>query len=229
MYAVGPQTLYVNLYASGEATIAIPGASKVKLSQQTEYPWDGSIRITVTPESAGEFDLALRVPGWAVGRPVPSNLYTAEKPATPVTYKLNGQSAIGAAKLGEDGYLHIKRKWQAGDVVELSLPMPVQRVHAHEKVQDDAGKVALMRGPVVYCLEAVDHGGQDVAKIVLPRDAAFKPETRGDLLGGIVQLAGNGHLEGQSESYAVTAVPYYAWANRAKGSMTVWINEDAKK
>ena len=112
-------------------------------------------------------------------------------------------------------------------MVELDLPMPVQRVYAHEKVQDDQGKVALMRGPIVYCLEAVDHPGVDLARVALPRDADLRAEHRAGLLGGVTVLQGNGPDDKQNP-IALTAVPYYAWQNREKGAMTVWIQQAAK-
>ena len=124
-----------------------------------------------------------------------------------------------------DGYVHLKRRWQAGRrSVELELPMPIRRVYAHEKVEEDRGKVALMRGPIVYCLEAVDHDGADVARLTLPRDADLRAEHRPELLGGVTVLTGKALADGQ-QPIALTAVPYYAWCNREKGPMTVWINE----
>jgi len=120
--------------------------------------------------------------------------------------------------------VHLKRRWQPGDVVELDLPMPVQRVYAHEKIQEDQGKVALMRGPIVYCLEAVDQPGVDLFRVVLPRETDLRAEFRADLLGGVTVLQGSARADSE-RPVTLTAVPYYAWANREKGAMTVWIDE----
>ena len=130
-------------------------------------------------------------------------------------------------KPSADGYVHLQHRWKAGDVVEMDLPMPVQRVYAHEKVQDDHGKVALMRGPIVYCLEAADNPGLDLARVVLPRDTDLRAEHRAGLLGGLTVLEGKGVDEKQNP-IPVTAVPYFAWQNREKGAMNVWIQSSAK-
>jgi hypothetical protein len=222
-YARGKGRVYVNLYAAGEASVKMDGGATVKLAQQTDYPWDGRVRLTVTPDQASEFALCLRIPGWARGRPVPGDLYRfGDTKVPPVGLKVNGRAADPSPQ--DDGYVHLQRRWQAGDVVELDLPMPVHRVHAHEKVQDDQGKVALMRGPIVYCLEAVDQPGVDVFRMALPPEAVLRAEHRAGLLGGVTVLQGKALADGQ-RPVTLTAVPYYAWANREKGAMTVWVNE----
>ncbi|MEI7899806.1 MAG: beta-L-arabinofuranosidase domain-containing protein [bacterium] len=222
-YACGKGQLVVNLYVAGAATLKMNDRVPVKLSQQTDYPWNGRVRLTVLPEMASEFDLCLRIPGWAQGRPVPSDLYRfAEAKAQPVGLKLNGQAADPAP--GADGYAHLRRIWKAGDVVELDLPMPVRRVYAHEQVKEDQGKVALMRGPVIYCLEAADHPDADLLKLALPKQAELRAEHRAELLGGVTVLQGQA-VDDAQRPVALTAVPSYAWANRDKGAMTVWISE----
>jgi hypothetical protein len=220
-YARGKRQAYVNLYLAGEASFKIDGAVTVKLAQQTDYPWDGRVRLTVTPEETSEFTLCLRIPGWVLGRPVPSDLYRfADPKVAPVGLKINGQTADPTPR--DDGYVHLRRRWQAGDVVELDLPMPVHRIYAHEKVQDDQGKVALMRGPIVYCLEAVDHPGVDFSRLVLPRESELRAEHRTGLLGGVTVLQGQALAGGQRPT-TLTAVPYYAWQNRGIHEMMVWI------
>jgi len=222
-YARGRRQVYVNLYLAGEASFKMDDGVTVKLAQQTDYPWDGRVRLTVTPDQASEFALCLRIPGWALGRPVPGDLYRFGDPkAPPVGLKVNGQAADPSPQ--DDGYVHLQRRWQAGDAVELELPMPVRRVYAHEKVQDDQGKVALMRGPIVYCLEAVDQPGVDLFRLVLPRETDLRAEHRAGLLGGVTVLQGNA-LADAARPVVLTAVPYYAWANREKGAMTVWVDE----
>ena len=223
VYAQGPRQIFVNLYAAGEAKLKLEDGTPLKLAQQTQYPWDGRVALSITPESARAFDLCLRIPGWARGRPVPSDLYHfTNSEVAPVTLKLNGEAV--AATPGADGYVHLQRTWQAGDRVELDMPMPVQRVVAHEKVAADRGKVALMRGPLVYCLEAVDQPGTKISQWVLPKTAVLRAEHRNDLLGGVTVITSQA-LAGDQQSLAITAVPYYAWANRDKGAMSVWLDQ----
>jgi len=222
-YARGKRRVYVNLYLAGEAAIAMDDDTTVTLVQQTDYPWDGRVRLTVTPDRPAEFALCLRIPGWALGRPVPSDLYRfADPDVPPVGLKVNGQAADPSPR--DDGYVHLQRRWQAGDVVELDLPMPVHRVYAHEKVEADQGKVALARGPIVFCLEAVDHPEVDVLKVSLPRRAELSAEHRPTLLGGVTVLHAKGR-DSRQRGVDLTAVPYYAWQNRGPGAMTVWVNE----
>jgi len=224
MYATAKKNIYVNLYAAGTASIKTDGGKTVKIGQETDYPWDGNIKLTVTPDKSSEFAICLRIPGWAKGRPVPSDLYRFEDSTVkPVTLKINGKTVN--ANPASDGYVHLKRKWRKGDVVTLDLPMPVKRVYAHEKVETDKGKVSLMRGPIVYCLEAVDNGGVDFSKLQLPGSSDLQAQHRPELLGGVTVLQGKALSDGKKVD--ITAVPYYSWANREKGAMTVWIDETA--
>ena len=222
-YARGKRTAYVNLFVAGEAVFKLDDDVTVKLAQQTDYPWNGRVKLTITSAETSEFALCLRIPGWALGQPVPSDLYRFGESKFPaIGLKVNGQAAD--PKPRADGYVHLQCRWKAGDVVELDLPMPVHRVYAHEKIKDDQGKVALMRGPIVYCLEAVDHRGVDLSRVALPRDSDLRAEHRAGLLGGMTVLAGNGTDDTKSQ-IALTAVPYYAWQNREKGAMNVWIQQ----
>lgn len=222
VYAKDERGIYVNLYVGSSAEIALPN-QKIELAQETRYPWDGRVTLTVNPERPSTFDLCLRIPGWAQGRPFPSNLYRFDR-AAPVgwTVKVNG-TQIAATRL-DKGYLRIRRSWKSGDEIELNLPMPARRVYAHEKVEYDRGRVALMRGPVVYCLEGVDHEFS-VLNMVLPKESTIKAQHRVDLLGGVTVLKGRGLTEDNRPAPFV-AVPYYAWQNRGIDEMTVWLVED---
>jgi DUF1680 family protein len=221
----------VNLFAAGSADIQLDGRV-VKLTQVTQYPWDGKVKITVSLEKARCFAICLRIPGWAQGRPVPSDLYhyLDASPAA-VSIAVNGKPA--AVEL-EKGFATLTHKWRPGDTIALDLPMPIRRVVAHETVKDDTGRVALERGPLVFCLEGVDHGGR-VSNIGLPDDAALHAEHRPELLGGVTVLRGkaltavrkaDGSLE--STPREITAIPYYAWCHRGADEMTVFIPRDAK-
>ncbi len=226
VYAQRKNKVLVNLYAAGEAKLIMDDGSALKLSQQTEYPWDGQVRLAVDPDKTSEFTLKLRIPGWATGRPVPSDLYhLVDAKVSPVSLKINGAATEAVA--GDDGYVNLKRTWKAGDLVELDLPMPIQRVYANERVEADRGKVTLMRGPLVYCLEAADQPDVNLTSLVLPKGAEMTAEHRADLLGGVTTLTGEALADGK-DPIPVTAIPYYAWQNRKKGAMTVWIQETAK-
>lgn len=225
VYAHDADRLYVNLFVAGEGTITLGDGRIVKLVQETRYPWDGKVTMTINPEEASEFDLRVRVPGWVLGKPVPSDLYRfADAKSVVLNLTVNGEAV--AARRADDGYVHLKRSWKPGDVVELELPMPVRRVHAHKKVQANTGKVALMRGPVVYCVEGIDHPGVDLFQLKLPASSALSAKHRPGLLDGVTVVQGKA-LDADGKVIDLTAIPYYAWANREKGPMTIWIDETA--
>jgi DUF1680 family protein len=186
VYATRGDILYVNLFIAGEAKIDM-GGKAVTVRQDTRYPWDGKVGITVNPERKGEFALHVRVPGWAQNQPVPTDLYRFDRGrAAKVTIRVNGK-AVGLNL--ENGFARIRRVWKTGDRVEVVFPMEARRVVAHPAVKDDAGFVAVERGPLVYCAEGPDNGGRAL-NIVLPESAALRPEERAGLLGGVVVLTG---------------------------------------
>jgi hypothetical protein len=150
----------------------------------------------------------------------------ADSQTVPLGLKVNG-AAVDTAP-GTDQYVHLKRTWKAGDVVELDMPMPVRRVYPHDNVEADRGKVALMRGPITHCLEAVDNPNMDVLGVTLPPEAELWATHRSALLGGVTVLRGRG-IDAAHRPVALTAAPYYAWANREKGAMTIWIGEGSTK
>ncbi len=229
-YAHRDDVVYVNLYVAGSATIELKG-NTVRLEQETRYPWDGAIKITVKPERPAEFALHLRIPGWSRGHPVPSDLYRyRNEGAEDVTLVVNGKTA------GLDldkGFARIRRSWKPGDVVKLNLPMPIRRVLCHQKVTDNRGKVALERGPIVYCAEGVDNGGQ-VFNLILSDDAALETRWEKDLLGGVMAIRGEVPAVNRSKDgwpiatarQAFVAIPYYAWAHRGENPMAVWLAHD---
>src|SRR5881409_2345235 len=178
VYAQKGDTIYVNLFVASTADVTMDGGA-VNLVQQTRYPWDGAVKITVRPAESRAFALNVRVPGWACGEAVPSDLYRfADASNEPVTLKVNGRAVPVAL---EKGYARIQRQWKAGDIVELSLPMPVRRVVAHPSVEADQGRVALQRGPIVYAAEWPDNPGGHVRNLLLADDAPLATEFRADL------------------------------------------------
>ena len=222
VYAQGPGQIYVNLYAAGEARIEPTPGVMVRLRQETDYPWNGRVRLTLAAGAPAAFSLCLRVPGWLREGPVPGGLYGyTDRTVQGPTLKLNGTNA--PAQPEADGYIHVTRHWQSGDVVELELPMPLRRVHADPAVAADRGRVALMRGPLVYCFEAVDQSFA-LDQAALPSSAPLTSEHRPGLLGGVTVLKAPAKLP-DGRPGELTAVPYYAWQNRQKGAMRVWVPE----
>jgi DUF1680 family protein len=222
VYAVRDQNLYVNLFMAGKATIQLPGGS-VKVVQQTEYPWNGKVQMAILPETAQQFALRVRIPAWVRGEVLPSDLYRYLD-ATPAKWSIRVNNTPVDKKLA-DGYAVIDRSWKQGDVVELELPMPVRRVLANEKVTFDQGRVAVERGPLVYCVEGADHDGK-VLDLWLANEVELSPEHRPDLLGGLTVLQGRAARVVQDDadgSEQITMIPYYAWCHRGANEMQVWL------
>lgn len=228
VYAIKDNQVYVNLYLSNKAELKV-NQKKIVLEQETGYPWNGDIRVKVTKGSQ-KFALKLRIPGWVRNEVLPSDLYTyadTQKPAYRVT--VNGQEVLGELN---NGYLSIERKWKKGDVIEIRLDMLPRIVKANEKVTDDRGRVAVERGPIVYCAEWPDNQC-NIHTVLLNQRPQFKVIEKPDLLYGINQIT----TDAQSLSYdkngklatkdvKLTLIPYYAWAHRGEGDMEVWLPID---
>jgi DUF1680 family protein len=224
IYAVRGTSLFVNLFVSSRATADL-GGTPVEVAQETGYPWNGEVSIRVTPPAPRAFELRVRIPGWALDRPVPSTLYRyADGVRGGYTLKVNGAAVTPTL---DGGYAVISRTWTKGDVVALDLAMPIRRVVADDRVADDRGKVALERGPIVYAFEGVDHGGT-VLDLVVPDDATLAAEARPDLLRGVTVLSGTVR-DASGRTRRLTAVPYYAWSHRGPGEMAVWLNKAPKR
>lgn len=209
LYAVRGDELYLNLFVSGRGLVEV-GGTMVHLEQVTDYPWDGRITLTLKPEAPVDFTLAVRVPGWARNETVPSDLYRyLERSNEEVTLTVNGEPA--PLEL-EKGFFRINRSWKEGDSVQLTLPMPVRRVLANEKVANTRERVAVERGPLVYCAEGVDNGGHAL-DLALADDTPLTPKREKGLLGGVTLLCGN----------SLTLIPYYAWSHRGEGEMALWL------
>jgi hypothetical protein len=223
VYAVKKDALYVNLFVASDASADVD-TGKVALRQETRYPWDGHVTLRLTPDRPRAFEVRVRIPGWARGRPIPSDLYRYVD-ATGPAYELRVNGAVVSAALS-DGYAVLSRKWSPGDTVTVDLPMPVRRVAADERVADDRGKIALERGPIVYCVEGIDNDNS-VLGAVVPDQARFEVSERPDLLGGITVLRTTASTAAGVPK-ALTAVPYYAWSNRGAGEMAVWLARTGK-
>ena len=226
VYAQKDNDVYVNLFINGNTTLNVNN-KQVQIVQQNNYPWDGDLKFNITPKAATTFNLLVRIPGWARNEANPSDLYQfANASDKKVEIKINGQPAEYTM---QNGYAVLNKTWKKGDVVEVNLPMEVRRVVANENVKDDIGKVALQRGPVIYCAEWVDNNGK-AANIIIPNNATFTTEFKNDLLNGVEVIKSNvpavivsndgSHISTVNQSF--TAIPYYAWAHRGKGEMMIW-------
>jgi hypothetical protein len=228
VYAQQGDTLYVNLYVGSAADIKLDNGRSVKFTQETRYPWDGAVRMTVAPDRSSRLTIRVRIPGWARDEAAPGDLYRfADKAQEPATLKVNGRAV---ALQIDKGYVSINRVWKRGDVIDLRMPMPVRRVVAREEVIADRGRVALQRGPVVYCAEWPDNPNGHVRNLMLADDVKMTSEFRPDLLNGVTVIRGRavalaydkeGRVTRSEQDF--TAIPYYAWANRGAGEMIVWI------
>lgn len=222
IYARGNNSLYVNLFVSSSSTMQLENKLPVTISQQTQYPWDGKVDISVSPEKESRFTLQLRIPGWAKDQVMPGDLYSfMDQQKDSVAILVNGEAV---AFTTEKGYALIDRSWKKGDLVSYHLPMSVRRVKSHEMVAENKGKVALERGPIVYCLEGADNGSE-VMKMALSDTAEMHAAFTPGLLNGVVTITGPALMsEGAKEqTRPMVAIPYYAWNNRGANEMKVWI------
>ncbi len=231
MYAQRDDSVWVNLYVGSNADIKMDNGRTVQVTQETRYPWDGAVKMTVSPDQAATLTIHVRIPGWARNEPVASDLYRyAEKSSQTATLKVDGKTVPLAL---DKGYMDLTRTWKKGDTIELNLPMPVRRVLAASEVAADQGRVAIERGPIVYAAEWVDNPGKKVRNLVLPDNVPLTAEYRADLLKGVEVVKGRAVAYFEEEQGAMkqvtkkqqefTAIPYYAWANRGGGEMTVWL------
>lgn len=221
IYSQGPSEIVTHLYIQSEATFALE-AGQVTLVQETDYPWDGVVCMRLKMNQPLSFTLKLRYPGWCQE----ARLY------------INGEN-ISIKEHLEDGYICLDRRWAPGDEVRLQFVMTVTRIYAHPKVKANHGRVALMRGPLVYCLEAVDHP-VPLQAVRLPREAGFDCQFKPDLLDGVITIQATAEAVDLTDDdqplyqrrpprthpVKLTAIPYYAWDNRESGAMRVWLPEE---
>lgn len=213
IYAHQGDDLYVNLFISSQAVVPLTSGA-ITVRQHSAYPWDGNIRVDLDISAPRRFTVRLRIPGWARNEPVPSDLYHyCDKPAPDPTLAING---IQTPYTLERGFAVITRTWQPGDRITLHLPMPVRRVVAHHAVTDTRGRVAVERGPLVYCAEGIDNTVL-IANIVLLDDTELRPFHQPAALGGMTVL------RGEQGDTTLTLIPYCLWAHRGTHPMTVWL------
>ena len=229
IYATHGDSLYVNLFMEGVSDIQV-GKRKLKIEQTTAYPFEGNLSLKLL-KGNGNFAMRIRIPGWVRGQVVSGDLYRfAERKQTPYSVKVNGESVDGDI---EKGYLTINRRWRKGDVVEISLDMSPRLVAANEKVAEDRGKLAVERGPLVYCAEWPDNKEVDLFSVLLPAKTQLTVVDEKAPGGARMITAGaqkvsydtDGHL--QTDDFMLKLIPYYAWANRGQGKMMVWLPYEA--
>lgn len=231
VYAVKDNQVYVNLFMGNEAELKV-GGKKVILHQETRYPWDGHVTLTIDKNSAGTFAMKIRIPGWVRNQVVPSDLYTYSDGKRPgYSVKVNGEEVTSAL---EQGYFTIERKWKKGDRVELQLDMEVRTVKANGKVEADRGRVAVERGPIVYCAEWPDNDF-NVLSLLMNQHPQFKVVEKPDLLYGLNQIKTSVQTleydeQGRllAKDWQLTLIPYYAWAHRGPGNMAVWLPSEVR-
>jgi len=207
-YAVKEGEIFVNLFMNGEAELQT-GKGELSLVQRSMYPWEGKIEVEVMNDAAAETKIHIRIPGWALNRPVPSDLFVfADTQSGEPSIRVNGDPAPMEL---HNGYVTLDRKWEKGDVIQVDLPMESRIITAHDSVEAKKGLVAVQYGPLVYCAEEIDNT-QDVLEAKVGIQSEFEARYEPDLLVGVNVLEGEG----------LTLVPYFAWANRGAGKMNVW-------
>ena len=234
IYAVKDNDVYVNLFMANDVNLMVNG-KKVSLKQTTEYPWSGDVNVEVTRNSAGKFAMKIRIPGWVQGEVVPSDLYTyTDGKRLKYNVKVNGEDVTSELN---NGYFTIDRKWKKGDKVSVHFDMEPRTVKAHGKVEADRGRVAIERGPVVYCAEWPDNNF-DVLSVLMNRNPKFEVEKASMTIenAGVtvthpfqkiktsVQTLSydeKGRLIAKDQT--LNMIPYYAWAHRGTGNMAVWL------
>ncbi|PKB18990.1 glycoside hydrolase family 127 protein [Flavobacterium sp. 5] len=228
VYAHDHNDLYVNLFMSNTMDVELD-AAKVTLTQQTNYPWNGTVALTVDPSKKADFSVHVRIPSWAIGKPVSGDLYSfKDSKSVAIPISVNGKKVDYVI---EKGYAVIKRAWVKGDKVTVDFPMPIQKVLANENVKADKDRFALQKGPIVYCLEGFDQADKSVQSIVVDKDAVVTESYKADKLNGILELSTVGSSSSRIENSqeltqsksVVNAIPYYAWNNRGSNEMEVWI------
>lgn len=232
MYAQKEDNLYVNLFINGSADLSI-NKIPLQIIQQNRYPWKGNLSFTIHPATTVQFNLKLRIPGWAQNKAMPSDLYGfTSVTANRIVIKVNGKPTDYQI---QHGYAVISRTWQRNDKVTIELPMEVRRVVSNENVTDNMGRVALQQGPIMYCAEWVDNFGK-TSNIIIPNSAKFSSEFRANLLNGVTVLKAivpvvkvNSADNISTIKQSFTAIPYYSWANRGKGEMMLWFPAQVKE
>ncbi len=231
-YAVNKNDVYVNLFVEGNSKIKLAD-KEVELIQKTNYPWDGNVEIKVNPSQVGKFTLLVRIPGWAKGEPVSTDLYHyIGQNTSDIKLTVNGKEVNGKRR---GGYAVLEQEWKEGDIVKLTMDMPVKRTQAHAEVKYDKGLLSMERGPILYALEGLDQTEEYVFDIVIPRTSKIESKYEKDLLNGVVTLEGDAYRvvrdavtkEVTEKPMTFKAIPYSTWNNRGVHQLVVWTPESS--
>lgn len=231
IYAKSESTVYINLFAQNKANFDFKN-QQLNIQQETNFPWNGNIQITITPETETKFTLKVRIPGWAEQSAIPDDLYTfTNQPDSKVIIKVNGKK-VKAQRV--KGYAGIYRNWKAGDIVSIELPMNVRQLKADEKVLADENKAAIQRGPIVYCAEWADNNDGNILSLIFDKNMQTNTEFKPDFLNGVQVIKTSAKQVTRnvdstfaySEPIDITLIPYYSWNNRGAGEMMVWLPND---
>jgi DUF1680 family protein len=229
IYAKSDDAIYVNLFVGSNTTIPLKNGN-VGVKMETNYPWDGKVKLMIDPVKKGKFKIYVRLPGWYSDKIAPGELYkTGGDDGVPDHYSiiLNGKAIINKY---ENGYVTVETEWKKGDILELNFPMEVKEIKAREELKQDKGRVAIQRGPIVYCIEGADNNGK-AWNIIIPENTRFETidykvldESVKALTAEVpVVTVGDDGLSLKTEKKKIIAIPYYTWANRGKNEMQVWL------
>jgi len=220
IYATTDDTCFINLFIGSRVHLEIK-ETEVNIVQKTRYPWDGIVEINVNPKKRTNFSIALRIPGWSQNRPVPSDLYKYLKQMDDDMVHIHINDQLIEPIIIENGFCLIKRDWKEGDKIVLEMKMPIRRVLSHPRVESNLGKVAIERGPLVYCFESIDN--PEVFKLKISDDDELIHEYRNNLLRGIETIKAMTKINGSDTKEIAYGIPYYAWAHRGRSEMVVWV------
>jgi DUF1680 family protein len=226
IYAHTEKDLYVNLFVGCRTQLQLNNVA-VNVTQQTAYPWNGKVQIAIDPAKATQFAVRIRIPGWVERKAVPGDLYKMDDGAAAVGFTVNG-AAVTYKEV--DGYAVIDRQWKKGDVLSFEYAMPVTRVVSRAEVKQNEGRIALQRGPLVYCVEGADNKGT-AWDFIIPSSTVFDVHDYTVLDEKVKAISmqvpsitiSEGGTRVQTQEKSITAIPYYAWANRGKNEMQVWL------
>ncbi|GAB3228526.1 glycoside hydrolase family 127 protein [Algoriphagus aestuariicola] len=220
IYVKNESALWVNLFIGNQTEFELSG-TKVAVEMETDFPWDGKVSLQLKPAKATEFAIHLRIPGWVRGEPVPGELYRfLEENTSDLLVFVNGEPADFEV---ENGYAVLERQWKAGDQITYKMPMEVKEIKSRPEVLANTDKIAIQRGPLVYCVEGADNGAS-LSELVVPKKVEFEVVETQVLDEHIRAIKLSGEVA--SESVSATAIPYYTWANRGPNEMYVWLRKE---
>ena len=227
IYGYNQNSIWVNLFV-GSNTVVNVNNTMVPVSMKTNYPWDGLLEMNISPKEKVKFGLRVRIPGWFTGEAVPGGLYSFQQLGeSKILVNLNGKPIQYAV---ENGYMLIEREWHSGDKITVNLPMDIKRVSSRAEVKANVERVAIQRGPIIYCVEGIDNDGRSM-NIVLPKNATFHEVSQTILTEKVVAIQTEATVlkvsedgsEISTQKKIISAVPYYIWNNRGPGQMLVWL------